>query len=104
MRFKKKLYTASILSLLVNWVKEAGISYTSTMISNGYLLDAETMSKFEHEFGCTEGLISNTFRHNPYMRMAVGKWGQSLKLAKPRKDLSADADAIESFLPTISDL
>ena len=27
-------------------------------------------------FGCVEGLISNTFRHNPYMRLAVGKWEQ----------------------------
>ena len=32
------------------------------------------------------------------------KQGQSLKLAKPRKELSADADAIENFIPTISDL
>lgn len=32
------------------------------------------------------------------------KQGQSLKLAKPRKELSADADAIENFVPTISDL
>ena len=55
---------------------------------------------------------------------AVGKWEQQgakqrvlrlvdayknevskrLKLAKPRKELSADADAIENFVPTISDL
>ena len=27
-----------------------------------------------------------------------------IKLAKPRKELSADADAIENFIPTISDL
>lgn len=32
------------------------------------------------------------------------KQGQSLKLSKPRKELSADADAIENFAPTISDL
>ena len=32
------------------------------------------------------------------------KQGQSLKLSKPRKELSADADAIENFVPTISDL
>ena len=37
---------------------------------------ADNMSQFERDFGCVEGLISNTFRHNPYMRLAVGKWEQ----------------------------
>ena len=32
------------------------------------------------------------------------KQGMPLKLAKPRKELSMDADAIEHFLPTSSDL
>ena len=32
------------------------------------------------------------------------KQGEPLKLAKPKKELSADADDIENFLPTISDL
>lgn len=32
------------------------------------------------------------------------KQGEPLKLAKPRRELSADADAIADFLPTISDL
>ena len=26
---------------------------------------ADNMSQFERDFGCVEGLISNTFRHNP---------------------------------------
>lgn len=37
---------------------------------------ADNMRQFERDFGCVEGLISNTFRNNPYMRLAVGKWGQ----------------------------
>lgn len=35
---------------------------------------ADNMSQFERDFGCSEGLISNTMRHNPYMRLAVDKW------------------------------
>ena len=30
----------------------------------------------ERDFGCSEGLISNTMRNNPYMRLAVDKWEQ----------------------------
>ena len=37
---------------------------------------ADNMSQFERDFGCSEGLISNTMRNNPYMRLAVDKWEQ----------------------------
>lgn len=36
----------------------------------------DNMSQFEREFGCAEGLISNTFRHNPYMRLPIDKWAR----------------------------
>lgn len=45
----------------------------------------------------------------PYSKMkelasqCFTKQGQPLKLAKPKKEYSADADAIENFLPTVSD-
>lgn len=45
-------------------------------VCRDYFQYADNMSQFERDFGCVEGLISNTFRHNPYMRLAVGKWGQ----------------------------
>ena len=35
------------------------------------------MSQFEREFHCTEGLLSNTFRNNPYMRLHIDKWKQN---------------------------
>jgi hypothetical protein len=35
---------------------------------------ANNMSRFEREFHCTEGLLSNTFRNNPYMQLPVEKW------------------------------
>ena len=38
---------------------------------------ANNMSQFEREFHCKEGLISNTFRNNPYMHLPVDKWRQN---------------------------
>ena len=35
---------------------------------------ADNMSQFERDFQCQEGLLSNTFRNNPYMRLHVDKW------------------------------
>lgn len=35
------------------------------------------MSQFEREFECQEGLLSNTFRNNRYMRLHIDKWKQS---------------------------
>lgn len=43
-------------------------------------------------------------RMNELAAQCFTKQGQSLKLSKPKKEFSADADAIENFLPTISDL
>ena len=41
---------------------------------------ANNMSRFEREFHLTEGLLSNTFRNNPYMQLPVEKWqGQGVK-------------------------
>ena len=37
---------------------------------------ANNMSQFERDFHCQEGLLSNTFRNNPYMRLHVDKWAQ----------------------------
>ena len=38
---------------------------------------ANNMSQFERDFHCQEGLLSNTFRNNPYMRLPVDKWEQN---------------------------
>jgi hypothetical protein len=35
------------------------------------------MSRFEREFHCKEGLLSNTFRNNPYMQLPVERWEHS---------------------------
>ena len=42
------LYNKPVINLIVNRLKEAGVNYSSTMISNGYLLDAETV-KVAHD-------------------------------------------------------
>ena len=38
---------------------------------------ANNMSQFERDFHCQEGLLSSTFRNNPYMRLDIGKWEQN---------------------------
>ena len=38
---------------------------------------ANNMAQFERDFGCQEGLLSNTFRNNPYMRLHIDKWAQN---------------------------
>lgn len=38
---------------------------------------ADNMSQFEREFHCQEGLLSNTFRNNTYMRLPIDKWEQN---------------------------
>lgn len=43
-------------------------------------------------------------RMNELASKCFTKQGEPLKLAKPRREYSADADEIENFLPTISDL
>ena len=35
------------------------------------------MAQFERDFGCQEGLVSSTFRNNPYLRMHVDRWAQN---------------------------
>lgn len=36
----------------------------------------DNMSQFERDFICQPGLLSNTFRNNPYMRLPVSRWEQ----------------------------
>ena len=43
-------------------------------------------------------------RMNELASKCFTKQGEPLKLAKPKREFSADADEIENFLPTISDL
>ena len=38
---------------------------------------ANNMAQFERDFCCHEGLLSNTFRNNPYMRLHIDKWAQN---------------------------
>lgn len=43
-------------------------------------------------------------RMNELAALCFTKQGEPLKLAKPRKEYSQDADIIENFVPTVSDL
>ena len=37
----------------------------------------DNMSQFERDFQCQEGLLSNTFRNNPFMRLHIDKWKEN---------------------------
>ena len=37
----------------------------------------DNMSQFERDFNCREGLVSNTFKNNPYMRLHIDNWAQN---------------------------
>ena len=59
---------------------------------------ANNMSQFEREFDCQEGLLSNTFRNNPYMRMSVDKWKQDGVKERVLKLVDAYKEAVEERL------
>ena len=59
---------------------------------------ANNMSQFEREFDCQEGLLSNTFRNNPYMRLPVGKWKQNGVKERVLKLVDAYKNAVEERL------
>ena len=59
---------------------------------------ANNMSQFEREFDCQEGLLSNTFRNNPFMRLPVGKWKQNGVKERVLKLVDAYKNAVEGRL------
>lgn len=59
---------------------------------------ANNMSQFERDFHCQEGLLSNTFRNNPYMRLHVDKWEQNGVKARVLRLVEAYKNAVEEGL------
>lgn len=59
---------------------------------------ADNMSQFERDFHCQEGLLSNTFRNNPYMRLHVDKWAQNGVKQRVLRLMDAYKDAVEKRL------
>ena len=53
------------------------------------------MSQFERDFNCQEGLLSNTFRNNPYMRLHVDKWAQQGAKQRVLQLMEAYKNAVE---------
>ena len=73
----------------IAWLKTVETARMMIRKIHGNLIDAKKLSVVK-----MEELASKCFT----------KQGEPLKLAKPKKEFSADADEIENFLPTISDL
>ena len=61
---------------------------------------ADNMSQFERDFHCQEGLLSNTFRNNPYMRLHVDKWAQNGAKQRVLRLVEAYKNAVEQHLKT----
>ena len=59
---------------------------------------ADNMSQFEREFHCQEGLLSNTFRNNPYMRLHVDKWAENGAKQRVLQLMEAYKNAVEARL------
>lgn len=58
---------------------------------------ANNMSQFERDFHCQEGLLSNTFRNNPYMRLHVDKWAQNGAKQRVLRLVEAYKNAVEKL-------
>ena len=56
---------------------------------------ANNMRQFERDFHCQEGLLSNTFRNNPYMRLHVDKWAQQGAKQRVLQLMEAYKNAVE---------
>jgi len=61
---------------------------------------ANNMSQFERDFRCQEGLLSNTLRNNPYMRLPVSKWDQNGVKGRVLRLVEAYKNAVEERLRT----
>lgn len=59
---------------------------------------ADNMSQFERDFQCTEGLLSNTFRNNPYMRLHVDKWKENGAKERVLRLVEAYENAVQKRL------
>ena len=57
---------------------------------------ANSMSQFERDFQCSEGLLSNAFRNNPYMRLNISKWEQNGVKARVMRLVYAYKEAVET--------
>ena len=56
---------------------------------------ANNMSQFERDFQCKEGLLSNTFSDNPYMRKNINDWEKNGAKRRVLKLVEAYKKAVE---------
>ena len=59
---------------------------------------ADNMSQFERDFQCQEGLLSNTFRNNPYMRLPIDKWRENGAKERVLRLVEAYENAVQKRL------
>ena len=59
---------------------------------------ADNMSQFERDFQCQEGLLSNTFRNNPFMRLHIDKWKENGAKERVLRLVEAYENAVQKQL------
>ena len=67
---------ASVESVRAYFWKDSAMAVIFCVCRDRYCY-ADNMSQFERDFHCQEGLLSSTFRNNPYMRLHVDKWKEN---------------------------
>ena len=61
---------------------------------------ADNMSQFERDFNCSEGLLSSTFRNNPFMRLNIGRWEKNGVKTRVLRLVEAYKNAVAERLKT----
>lgn len=63
------LYNKPVINLIVNRLKEAGVTFSSSMISNGYLLDADTVKEAYDQWNLKQVQITIDGTEQTYNRV-----------------------------------
>ena len=58
----------------------------------------DNQSQFERDFGWPEGVISNAFRHNPYMKLPINNWRTNGAMARVLRLMDLYQNTIETEL------
>ena len=58
----------------------------------------DNQSQFERDFGWPEGVISNAFRHNPYMKLPIDNWRTNGAMARVLRLMDLYQNTIEAEL------
>ena len=91
------LLVASVESVRAYFWKDSAMAVIFCVCRDRYGY-ADNMSQCERDFQCSEGLLSNTFRNNPYMRLHVDKWKENGAKERVLRLMEAYENAVQKRL------